>query len=150
MIYTSRKKWKKLGDIRSCVHFAVFFVSGRWRFPALICSIFIWFHFCGNIYTLFSNVSYMFCFAISLEIFFYHSVYIIVFNFPRFYSIFCVDFSQLFDPFHTYLKHGTVMGSNICEWKQKYLWMDHFPSYLFVYRQANLCSGLRVIFVLNY
>ena len=69
-IYTSRKKWKKLGDIRSCVHFAVFFVSGRWRFPALICSIFIWFHFCGNIYTLFSNVSYMFCFAISLEIFF--------------------------------------------------------------------------------
>ena len=40
----------------------------------------------------------------------------IVFNFPRFYSIFCVDFSQLFDPFHTYLKHGTVMGSNICEW----------------------------------
>ena len=73
-----------------------------------------------------------------------------VFNFPRFYSIFCVDFSQLFDPFHTYLKHGTVMGSNICEWKQKYLWMDHFPSYLFVYRQANLCSGLRVIFVLNY
>ena len=44
-----------------------------------------------------------------------------VFNFPRFYSIFCVDFSQLFDPFHTYLKHGTVMGSNICEWKQKYL-----------------------------
>ena len=61
-----------------------------------------------------------------------------VFNFPRFYSIFCVDFSQLFDPFHTYLKHGTVMGSNICEWKQKYLWMDNFPSYLFVYRQANL------------
>ena len=45
----------------------------------------------------------------------------VVFNFPRFYSIFCVDFSQLFDPFHTYLKHGTVMGSNICEWKQKYL-----------------------------
>ena len=38
-----------------------------------------------------------------------------VFTFPRFYSIFFVDFSQIFDPFHTYLKHGTVMGSNICE-----------------------------------
>ena len=39
-----------------------------------------------------------------------------VFTFPRFYSIFFVDFSQIFDPFHTYLKHGTVNGSNICEW----------------------------------
>ena len=60
------------------------------------------------------------------------------------------DSSHLFDLSHTYLKHGTVMGSNICEWKQKYLWMDNFPSYLFVYRQANLCSGLRVTIVLNY
>ena len=47
--------------------------------------------------------------------------YKIVFNFPSIYSTVWVDFSQLFDPFHTYLKHGTVMGSNICEWKQKYL-----------------------------
>ena len=31
------------------------------------------------------------------------------------------DSSHLFDLSHTYLKHGTVMGSNICEWKQKYL-----------------------------
>ena len=59
-----------------------------------------------------------------------------VFNFPSIYSTVWVDFSQLFVLLHTYLKHGTVMGSNICEWKQKYLWMDNFPSYLFVYRQA--------------
>ena len=47
-----------------------------------------------------------------------------VFNFPRIYSTVWGDFTQFFDPIHTYLKHkfevsvnGTVKGSNICEWK---------------------------------
>ena len=31
---------------------------------------------------------------------------VLVFTFPRFYSIYFVDFSQIFDPIHTYLKHG--------------------------------------------
>ena len=37
----------------------------------------------------------------------------IVFNFPSIYSTVWVDFSKLFDLFHTYLNHGTVMGSNV-------------------------------------
>ena len=68
-----------------------------------------------------------------------------VFNFPRFYSIFCVDFSQLFDPFHTYLKHGTVMGSNICDGIRNICDGIGFSHTFYVYRHANLCSGLRAI-----
>ena len=60
------------------------------------------------------------------------------------------DSSYLLWFFHTYLKHLllkflwmdqlSVSGSNICEWIRFFL--SHFL-HCYVYRQANLCSGLR-------
>ena len=79
--------------------------------------------------------------------FFHKHILIIqyVFTFPRFCSIFFVDISQIFYPSHTYLKHGTVMGSNICDGIRNICDGIGFSHTFYVYRHANLCSGLRAI-----
>ena len=69
----------------------------------------------------------------------------IVFTFPRFCSIFCVDNSQIFWCSHKYLWSIRFIPHSfwdICEGSE---FFSHTFVYLCVYRHANLCSGLRAI-----
>ena len=61
-IYTSRKKWKKLGDIRSCVHFAVFLFQDDEDF-LLLFVLFLSDSTFAEIYTL-SSPTYHICSAL--------------------------------------------------------------------------------------